>query len=750
MLVLKNIKKSYSTGDSKQLVLKGVTISFRKNEFASILGSSGSGKSTLLNIIGALDSYDEGDLIIDNQSTKNFKDCDFDSYRNHHVGFIFQRYNLIPHLSLLKNVELALTLQNVSSKIKKQKAIDALTKVGLQEHIYKKPNQLSGGQMQRVAIARAIVNDPDILLADEPTGALDSNTSIQIMDLLKLIAKDKLVIMVTHNPELAKIYSTRIIELKDGNIISDSNPYNKEETQIIQRKIPKISLSKLTALELSFNNLLTKKSRTIMTCVATSIGIIGIAIILSLSNGLTKYISSFAKNSTFDAPISVEKYSYDFSKLLDSSNIKADSDEIVSYNDSILGNIELIENNLTDLQSIIENNDEYIEYVKYNYDIQMNFYYNNTLLNNNDQTPIFDELLNTNIMENEYKLLTGKLPTDENELLLVLNKEHTIKDSLLQLLELKEKDDHTTKALDINTFMNIPFHIVVNTDLYEPYENHYIDISYDNDKLTQVIQNSKSLKIVGVVESNTTNSFIGYTSDLKNYIIDRVCKSPIYSKQINNPNINIITNTPFDHVIDTYENNCKLLGIANKETPSTIYIYAKNYNSKKALIETLDNFNNTNKNQIVYTDMMDTMVSAISSIINSISMVLIGFVTISLVVSSIMIAIITYISVLERTKEIGILRALGTSRKDISFLFKAETMIEGFISGILGIGFTVLINIPINLIIENMTDISHMSSLSFAHALILILLSIIISTLSGSMPSKKAAKKEIVSCLQSD
>lgn len=812
MLELKNITKSYPIGEKKQQVLKGISVNFRKSEFASILGASGSGKTTLLNIIGGLDQYDGGDLLIDGVSTKKYQDRDWDSYRNYRVGFIFQSYNLIFHQTVLSNVEIALTLSGVSKKERRKKAIDALTKVGLKNHIHKRPNQLSGGQMQRVAIARALVNDPEIILADEPTGALDSTTSIQIMDLLKEISEDKLVIMVTHNPELANIYSNRIIELKDGVIIKDSNPYEIIQEDKKSRKINKTSMSFKTSLSLSFHNLLTKKGRTFLTAFAGSIGIIGIALILSLSNGVNRYVSNMERDSLSNYPITLEQNSYDFSKLLsetDEEEVTCNHEKLCSMDD-ITSQVHLLTNEIVkknDLKSFKkyldshENIHNYVTEISYGYNLDLQIYSMKNssytrlnpnsfhILNNEvseeqgpisvttttNTTPVFQELLNNEeVLNSKYEILAGTLPKEYNELVLVVGNDNIIPDSILYALDIKDRKEVTeilnqmNQSKEVTTkstsysyddLLNLSYKLILNTDYYQSENGFYRDNSNDKEYMKRIVEEGLDIKIVGILrakEKDTEKNFVGYKKSLTEYVIRNISKMDIYKKQVENRNINVLTGEPFDEITNTYEDNCRLLGIADLESPSSIQIYPKDFDSKEKLILELDAYNeeqtkNGNSEKVVsYTDIIKTVISGVTSIVNVISFVLIGFVAISLIVSSIMIAIITYISVLERTKEIGILRAIGASKKDVSRVFKAETIIEGFIAGMLGIGITLLICFPVNLIVSSITGIQNIANMPFGSAVFLILLSIFLNVVAGRIPSKMASKKDPVEALRSE
>ncbi|MCI8291399.1 MAG: ABC transporter ATP-binding protein/permease [Clostridia bacterium] len=812
MLELKNITKKYVIGQMQQQVLKGISIKFRKSEFAFILGASGSGKTTLLNIIGGLDKYDNGDLIIEGVSTKKYDDRDWDAYRNYRVGFIFQSYNLIGHQTILANVEMALTLSGVSKRERKKRAIQALEKVGLKAHIRKRPNQLSGGQMQRVAIARALVNDPEIILADEPTGALDSETSIQIMDLLKEIAKEKLVIMVTHNPELAKEYSTRIIELKDGLILNDTNPCDNDETIQSNKKIRKTSMSFFTSLGLSFNNLLTKKGRTLLTAFAGSIGIIGIALILSLSNGVSEYVANMERDSLSNYPIALEKNSYDFSKLFE-----IEEDEKVEYNDGklhskddITSQVKMLtdgfikKNNLKEFKSYLEKNDEIKNYtteVQYGYDLDLQIYSNKnnyTRINpnnfniidtsemkeeqagisfstTNETTPIFKELLdNEDVLNSKYEILAGSMPKNYNEMVLIVGKDNVIPDSVLYALDIKDRKEvskvletlsnkenieNKTTEYSYNDILNLSYKLILNTDYYKNENGTYIDYSNDKNYMKSVVDNGLDIKIVGVLrvkdESETAN-IVGYKHSLTEYVINNIAKTEIYKEQVNNQKIDVLTGEEFDGIVNTYENNCKLLGIADLDNPSVINIYPKDFNAKEKVIELIDKYNQEQKDNnradlvVTYTDLIKMVVSGVTSIINIVSLVLIGFVAISLIVSSIMIAIITYISVLERTKEIGILRAIGASKKDVSRVFKAETIIEGLIAGLMGIGISLLICMPVNLIVFKLAQIENIARMPLGGAIFLILLSVILNVIAGHIPSKMASKKDPVIALRSE
>ncbi len=812
MLELKNISKSYIIGEKKQQVLNGININFRKNEFTSILGASGSGKTTLLNIIGGLDKYDRGDLLIEGISTKKYSDRDWDSYRNYRVGFIFQSYNLISHQTILSNVEMALTLSGIQKKERRKRAIDALESVGLKEHIHKRPNQLSGGQMQRVAIARALVNNPEIILADEPTGALDSSTSVQIIKLLKNISKDKLVIMVTHNPELAKAYSNRIIELKDGVIIKDSNPLEKVIIEKQKKVIKKTSMSFLTSLGLSANNLFTKKGRTILTALAGSIGIIGIALILSLSNGVKDYVANMERDSLSNFPIVIEKNSYDFTKLLsieENEKQECETNKLCSKDD-ITSEVNLFtkefikKNDLKSFKEYLDNSSEiekYISEINYSYNLDLQIYSTNNssltrinpsnfnILNTNmseeqeksnistntESLSLFKELLNNEeVLNSKYEILAGSFPKKYNELVLVIDKNNIINDSILYGLDIKDRKELTSilnkinngEKVEINShnysyedILNLSYKLVLNTDYYKLEDNYYKDYSNDKEYLKNIVNNGLDMKVVGVIrvkEEETESGFIGYNHSLTEYVINNISKTDIYKKQINNQEVNVLTNEKFDNITNTYEENCRILGIADIDNPSSINIYPKDFESKEKIVDLIekynkDQINNNNKEKVIsYTDLIKTVISGVTSIITMISFVLIGFVAISLIVSSIMIAIITYISVLERTKEIGILRAIGASKKDITRVFRAETVIEGLIAGLLGIGIASLLSVPVNLIVSSLTGIKNISNMPVSSAIFLILLSIGLNVIAGRIPSKMASKKNPVEALRSE
>lgn len=763
MLELKKISKSYKTESFVQQALKEVSIQFRNNEFVAILGASGSGKTTLLNIIGGLDQYDSGDLIINNKSTKKFKAIDWDRYRNHCVGFIFQNYNLIPHISILDNVEMGMTLSGVNSKTRKKKAKEALKKVGLLEHIHKKPNQLSGGQMQRVAIARALVNNPDIILADEPTGALDTKTSIQIMELIKEIAKDKLVIMVTHNPDLAKDYATRIIEFKDGTKISDSNPVAEKEKDTSILKINKTAMNFRTALKLSFNNIKTKKGRTLLTAFASSIGIIGIALILSLSNGFKIEVDNFEKNTLSQAPVIISTQAMTMSEETVSQIKKEDSPKYPK------------EEKVYALEDVMETvlhtnilSDEFIEYVKkldtsllsgVSYQQATNF---NIITKTKDGYKLVADnsnwiLLPTNPNKNEngiiydnYDILAGKINENEPGLILQVNSKNQIYQSTLEALGLSGKE------VSFEDILNQELKVVGNDDYYLQYGSIFVP-NQDLEKLYQN-KNNITLKVQAIIrgksdkEMITNGSGIGYTNALTELVISKNKDSKIVSYQ-EKSDYNILTNQPFDEKDGSMNTKEIMLGYLGKDVkPNVIYLYPKDFESKKEITTYLDKYNEgkEEKDVVEYTDMA-AMISTLSgNIMDAITVVLVAFSSISLIVSSIMIAIITYISVLERIKEIGILRALGARRKDIKRVFNAETFIIGLTSGILGILIAYLLTIPANQIIENLSGLAGVAKLNIYHAIILVIINIILTMIGGAIPSRMASKKDPVEALRTE
>ena len=895
MLELNDIKKDYVSGSTTVSALKGINLRFRDCEFVSILGQSGCGKTTMLNIIGGLDKYTSGDLKINGVSTKNYKDRDWDFYRNNSIGFVFQSYNLIPHQTVLSNVELALTLSGVSKAERKKRAIEALEKVGLGEQIHKKPNQMSGGQMQRVAIARALVNNPDILLADEPTGALDTETSIQIMELLKEISKDRLIIMVTHNPELAKNYSTRIVKLLDGVITDDSDPYTLEdmEADIRAKEVAKVktsekkikksgkkqktSMSFFTALSLSFNNLMTKKTRTILTAFAGSIGIIGIAMILSISNGIQLYIDRVQRDTLSSYPITLQAESIDISSMVTSMTGNSDSEEHEDkskiYSNDIMGDMintmvkEVKSNNLSEFKKYIENGGSdiksYVSDIQYSYDVPLNIYMKDTSNGVEQLNPstmfdsiygegatstssamssgmgmgmfsnssVWNQLLgNQQVLDEQYDVLAGHWPENYNEVVLVVDKNNEVDDYTLYSLGLKDPEEvrtlfkkmmvgesYETKKDISYTFdeiLDTEFKLVMPTDMYKYNDvtSTWDDYSKDDKYMTNVVNNGTDIKVCGIIRPNddavstSISSGIGYTAKLTEYIIEEVKNSEIAKAQLADTSVDVFTGVPFDNdrnteiTMDdinaymatlspeesaqmqamtsgmsddqilqlfsaslkarttdaTLDSNKSKLGITDLDTPSQIDIYATDFDSKEKVQNIIKDYNKLQQddgkeeNVINYTDYVGIMMSSVSTIINAISYVLIAFVAISLIVSSIMIGIITYISVLERTKEIGVLRSIGASKKDVSRIFNAETLIEGFVSGALGIVVTLLLCIPANALIKHLTDISNVAQLPIAGGVILIIISMFLTFIAGLIPAKLAAKKDPVVALRSE
>ena len=852
MLRLENITKEYVTGDSRVEALKGITLQFRKSEFVSILGQSGCGKTTLLNIIGGLDRYTTGDLVINGKSTKEFKDRDWDSYRNHSVGFVFQSYNLIPHQTILSNVELALTLSGVSKSERKKKAIKALEAVGLGEQIHKKPNQLSGGQMQRVAIARALVNDPEIILADEPTGALDTQTSVQVMEILKKISKDRLIIMVTHNPDLAEKYSTRIINILDGKITGDSNPYSIEEEEKEDRTPKadsKVSMNFLTALSLSKNNLMTKKGRTILTAFAGSIGIIGIALILSLSSGMQSYINRVEEDTLSSYPITVQEETIDMASMKTSlmgENEETEHEDGKVYSKNIVNDMlstistKVQSNNLEEFKKYLDDENseirDYMNAVQYSYNLDLNIYkededdvvqvnpsqvFSKLGMENMEnmmvaETDVWQELLdNQELLESQYDVLAGKWPENYNEVVLIVDENNEIYDYTLyalgildqdeladkyqRILDGEEVEDEAIKEYTYDELLNTKFKVLLNTDYYEKDGDIWIDNSEDEDYIKEKLENAEEIKIAGIIRqkegtvATAMSGTIGYTKELKEYVINKVNGAEIVKEQKENQDINVFTGAEFpedpnasfdfssltdeqrmylaslseeemaallqqytENASATYEGNLEKMGVVDLDAPSSISIYPKDFESKDQIASAIESYNQKQRdegkeeNVITYTDLVGTMMSSVSTIIDAISYVLIAFVGISLVVSSIMIGIITYISVLERTKEIGILRSIGASKKDISRVFNAETFIIGLVAGILGIVVTLLLNIPINIIIKSITDIPNLASLPVVGGIILVAISMILTIIAGLIPARMASKKDPVEALRTE
>ncbi len=890
MLQLKNITKDYKLGDTKVEALRGVSMDFRESEFVAILGQSGCGKTTLLNIIGGLDRYTDGDLVIGGKSTKEFKASDWDTYRNHSIGFVFQSYNLIPHQTVLSNVELALTLSGVSKQERRKRAIDALTKVGLADQIHKKPNQMSGGQMQRVAIARALVNNPDILLADEPTGALDSETSVQIMEILKEISKDKLIIMVTHNPELAEEYSNRIIRLLDGKVVSDTNPYEravvepiKKEKKTKEKKAKKPSMSFLTALSLSLNNLMTKKTRTFMTSFAGSIGIIGIALILAISTGARDYIAMVEENTLASYPITIEGESVDMTAMM-TALMKAQQEqedpeegEIKSQNimtDMINSMFTQIQSNdLKAFKAYLEGDGkeikDYVSDIKYSYTTQLNVYRTDdsgefTKVNPaqlfekmgmtsalssssammstmaGSSTNVWGELLdNEKLLNEQYEVLAGRMPENYNEVVVMVNKNNKIADYSLYCLGLMDDEElieAVKKAMKNDTddigfeseqvtftydeLLNLQFRLILNSDYYAKENGIWVDKSEDDIYMKELVEKSEPIKVVGIIRpgensivANDSSSVIGYTHALTEHLINKINESEIVKEQKDNPDTDIFTGIEFpdedepekkytmddikayiatlpleqqqeiggklqqamgmgmteEQIVEaftsympnnktdaTYDGNLLKLGVADIASPHRISIYPKDFESKEKIEEIITEYNDMVKSlgnenmEIRYTDIVGLMMTSVTTIIDAISYILIAFVAISLVVSSIMIGIITYISVLERTKEIGILRAMGASKRDVSRVFNAETLIVGFTAGVLGIGITLLLHLPANAIIGSFTDIYTICSLPWQGAVILVIISMLLTLIAGLIPARVAAKKDPVTALRSE
>ena len=805
MLEIKNITKVYKTGDFIQKALDSVSINFRESEFVSILGPSGSGKTTLLNIIGGLDKYDSGDLIINEVSTKKYKDRDWDSYRNHRIGFVFQSYNLIPHQSVLRNVELALTLSGIGKKERRKRAINVLKEVGLGDHIHKKPNQMSGGQMQRVAIARALINNPDILLADEPTGALDSETSVQIMNILKKISKDKLVIMVTHNPDLAKEYSNRVISLKDGKIIDDTNPYNgNNDTESKYIKTKKTSMNFLTALSLSLNNLMTKKGRTFLTAFAGSIGIIGIALILSLSNGVDKYIEKVQEDALTSYPLTLEKTTIDASSLMNSfmqtsSHGNHELDAIYSNNimtdmiSTMYGGVTT--NNLKDFKTYIENYkdlDKYVNDVKYTYNLDLNIYTEDNLKVNpsnmmnmfsgessgmpntmSSGIMIFNELsINKELLNSQYEVIKGRMPKSYDELVLIIDKNNEIVDfvlysiglkdqkeiqeTMMNMMQGKEIEEFDQTVYSYDEILNKKYKLVLNTDYYEKENGIWKDKSNDLIHVNKIVKNGIDLKIVGIIKPSEDSNLsvtngIGYTKELTDYVVNQINKSDIVKEQKSNEEINVFTNKKFES-LESYENNLSKMGVVELDNPHTINIYPRNFESKEEIERIIKDYNESveESDKIEYTDYVGILMGSVTTIVDVIGYVLIAFVSISLVVSSIMIGIITYISVLERTKEIGILRSIGASKKDISRVFNAETFIVGITAGLIGVGITCILNIFINIVIKDLSGITVNASLPVVGAIMLVLISVILTVIAGLIPAKVASKKDPVIALRTE
>ncbi len=905
MLQIKNITKTYDTGALQQRALDGVSFNLRKNEFVSVLGHSGSGKTTLLNIIGGLDRYDTGDIVINDISTKEYTDRDWDSYRNHSVGFVFQSYNLIPHQSVLSNVELALTISGISPKERKERAAIALEEVGLKDHLHKRPNQLSGGQMQRVAIARALVNEPDILLADEPTGALDTETSTQIMDLLKRVAEDRLVVMVTHNPELAEEYSSRIIELRDGEIISDTNPLNIDDPDAVEsthKNMGKASMSFLTALSLSFNNLSSKKARTFLTAFAGSIGIIGIALILSLSTGVNDYIDNIQEDTMSAYPITIEEQSIDLDSLMNvqDESFQQDDETTNEALDAVYSNtmsLELIssttstlrENNLTSFKEYLDDPSNNIQPyigsngVVYSYAVNFDLFAydeDDTFLNTDGSTfskddssgiagfqPPSSPLMptQTNISElipgvngnlispvvtDNYEVLHGAWPEEFDELVLRVNQNNEIDmtvlyqlgifpaeeyEEILNQIDNGEEVELEQREISYEDLVDMTFYLLPASDYFVEDENGYFENISEDDLFVEdlVEEQAIEMKVTGIVRAlgdATTAAIttpVAYTSALTAHLIDHTNASDVVQAQEASPEVNVLNGMRFEtendeqkiedtreylesftisekadfvrsmqdsnaeagpmpgsapqmteeqlaagfdsliadldsdtllSIYDTsistgsYDDNMKAFGVVSLDAPSSISIYADNFEDKDAISAEIEAYNTTvdEEEQITYADFAGLIMSSVTEIINVITYVLIAFVSVSLVVSSIMIGIITYISVLERTKEIGILRAIGASKGNISTVFNAETIIIGLFSGLLGVGLTYLMHIPLNMILDSLFGAGVRASLTLNSASILVILSVVLSFVAGLIPSKQASEKDPVDALRTE
>ena len=776
MLELKNLKKSYKTGNFVQKALDNVSLKFRKNEFVSILGPSGSGKTTLLNIIGGLDHYDSGDLIINNKSTKNYKENDWNAYRNNCIGFIFQSYNLITHITILENVEMGMTLSGVSQKEKRKRAKEALEKVGLIDHAHKKPNQLSGGQMQRVAIARALANNPDIILADEPTGALDTKTSKQIMDLIKEISKDKLVIMVTHNKELAEKYSTRIVELKDGQLLKDSNPVKDEEITNKEFTIKKTAMSFLTALKLSFNNIKTKKGRTALTAFASSIGIIGIALILALSNGFQNKIDEYEQDTLSQMPITISTQAMNMNEETMQEIMKNNQKHKEYTNKQI---VYPKENELETMMHINKIDQEYIDYIEsinkdnlnaisYEYGTTLNVVTiksdgtyamvptsTNYSMSTTSMTGIMgwtlypESIKGKSSLEKDYDVLAGTIDQEKPGIVLAVNSRNE-----LDKLTLEQLGFDTSKDLSFDDILDKELKVIPNDVYYNEVNNYFIPSTdyktmYENNE-------SITIKIQAIIrgkedKKQLTKSGIYYNKVLVDKIIDNNKNSKIVNKQ-KEVTYNVLTGQPFDKTASTITKE-NVLGILGAEvTPSIIYLYPKDFDTKDYITDYLNSYNKgkEDKDQVLYTDYAAMISSLSGSIMDAVTYVLIAFSSISLVVSCIMIAIITYISVLERTKEIGILRALGARKKDIKRVFNAETFLIGIFSGLLGIIIAELLTFPANQIIEKLSELPNVAQLNPIHAIILVIISVTLTVIGGLIPASIASKKDPVEALRTE
>lgn len=802
MLKLEGITKDYKSGDGVVHALKGINLEFRRTEFVSILGHSGCGKTTMLNIIGGLDRYTDGDMSIDGVSTKKYKDVDWDTYRNIRIGFVFQSYNLIQHLTILDNVAMAMTLSGVGLAERKRRAEEALRIVGLEGQMKKLPNQLSGGQMQRVSIARAIVNNPEIILADEPTGALDSATSVQIMELLKEISRTKLVIMVTHNRELAEQYSTRIVSVKDGEIVGDTMPYDgsdesstekKVEFEVTdkekKKKLKKSSMSYSTAIKLSFKNLMTKKGRTLMTSIAGSIGIIGVCLVLAISNGFSNYVNELQQTVLAGYPVQIAQETFDTNVLLnmfmggtsgsDGRTQYPDKDTVIQYNPSEMISSAVIENDF---------GQDYIDYVNkvkengwassvtYSYGMDMTVIGKtvNVLGAENyekvnpsggfDMSGLivpkadigWSEMIgDEEFIMSQYDLVAGTFPQNKNQVILVVDSYNQANVSVLLGLGFRSSQ----KEVSFDDIVGTKLRVVANDDLYVEGENGFFAEKTDSAALKELYlapesETNLEIEVVGVLRPKEGTQLallstgINYTSELTQYLLDVNSKSRIVEAQSANTSTDVTTGMPFTEK-DTYRKAMQKIG--GDSTPTGMNIYPKDFSGKEKIIAYLDQWNADNPDsEVVYVDMSEMAAGMLNEIIRIISIVLVCFAAISLVVSSVMIGIITYVSVVERTKEIGILRSLGARKIDISNVFNAETFIIGLLAGVIGVIVTYILSIPINLIIYNLVEIGTLCMLSPWHALIMIVVSFVLTLVAGLVPSSVAAKKDPVEALRTE
>lgn len=778
MLQLKDLRKSYHVGDTVTHALDDVSISFRDQEFVAILGPSGSGKTTMLNIIGGLDRYDSGDLIINGKSTKNFKETDWDAYRNNTIGFIFQNYNLISHLSIIDNVELGMNLSGVSAKERREKAIQALTEVGLKEHIHKKPNQLSGGQMQRVAIARAIANNPDILLCDEPTGALDTETSIQIMKLIKKLSKNRLVVMVTHNPELAKEYATRIVNFQDGKILHDSNPFSAENVKETF-KLKRTKMSYWNAIKLSFTNIMTKKGRTILTAFASSIGIISIAVVLSISNGFQQQIDTTMSKALAKYPVAITPTATDMTTMQtrkeSDKNVKnrgyitakPDESEQASHNNKIT---ETYVNYVKKINPDYANNISYqratnlnllgldknkIEKIQFSTSDPSG---NQSVSQMRSQamssvglgSSVFPTTLNKNkgnFLKQNYQVLAGKWPTKATDLVIVADNKNTVNINALKNLGLDVKKN---SKVNLNSLVGKKFSLVSNNDYYQKLPT---GMFVPNKASKSMYDNGKKLQITAIIRPKNEDSMqllasgVAYSDKLSQAVIDENKNSAIVKAQ-KKSNHNVMTG----QTMNANEKKQMLQMLGGSSIPTGIMIYPNDFDSKDKVLDYLDKWNKgkAKKDQIVYTDMSSAVTTMTGGLLSGITTILIAFAAISLITSMIMIGILTYTSVLERTKEIGVLKALGARKRDITRVFDAETFILGVFAGVLGVIIGYLLTFPINSVIYNLTDLANVAQLNPMHALILIIISTILTLLGGHIPARMAAKKDAAIALRSE